>query len=92
MCSVFMKYTCRVLSLTWRVTVTSRPLPPLHHLASMGQNAPPPSTYHKIGMLLKKRPDLLVQTDDEGLSAVLRGDTAFIKVLESVLFYIPFSL
>ncbi|KAK8386628.1 hypothetical protein O3P69_017841 [Scylla paramamosain] len=41
--------------------------------------AEPPSTYHKIGQLLKERPDLLVHTDNEGISAVLRGDTAFIK-------------
>ena len=48
----------------------------------MEQTAKPPSTYNKIGQLLKERPDLLVHTDEEGINAVLRGDTAFIKVPE----------
>ncbi|XP_071524871.1 glutamate receptor U1-like [Panulirus ornatus] len=42
-------------------------------------NAPPPSTYNKIGRLLKERPELLVETDKEGVEAVLKGHTAFIK-------------
>ncbi|XP_066970156.1 uncharacterized protein [Macrobrachium rosenbergii] len=41
--------------------------------------APAPGTYHKIGQLLKERPSLLVQSDIEGVAAVLRGKMAFIK-------------
>ncbi|XP_069952365.1 glutamate receptor ionotropic, delta-2-like [Cherax quadricarinatus] len=42
-------------------------------------SAEPPSTYYKIGRLLKKRPDLLAQTDRQGLEAVLTKHIAFIK-------------
>ncbi|KAK7070084.1 hypothetical protein SK128_004083 [Halocaridina rubra] len=41
--------------------------------------APSPSTYQKIGQLLKEKPDLIVKTDQEGVEAVLTGKIAFIK-------------
>nr|XP_045584152.1 glutamate receptor ionotropic, kainate glr-3-like isoform X1 [Procambarus clarkii] len=42
-------------------------------------SAHPPSTYYKIGRLVKERPDLLVQGDLPGASAVLQGGRVFIK-------------
>ncbi|CAL4133730.1 unnamed protein product [Meganyctiphanes norvegica] len=43
------------------------------------KNAELPSTYHKIGLLLKESPDLKVSSDTEGITAVLERDMAFIK-------------
>ncbi|CAL4059420.1 unnamed protein product, partial [Meganyctiphanes norvegica] len=46
---------------------------------SLFKNAEPPSTYHKIGLLIKESPHLKVTSDAEGVAAVLEKNMAFIK-------------